>query len=106
MRLLSGLEVIGSRAARILLVCIAIVILLMIALWIGSLFTNGLIRSHAEQEMNKELVGYHTTLARAKLNLLTGNLTLMNVVVVQNAHPNPPVMDISSMRLILTGVPC
>ncbi|HJU12271.1 MAG TPA: DUF748 domain-containing protein [Candidatus Binataceae bacterium] len=97
MRLLAGIEAIGSRAAKILFICVASIIALIIALLAASLFTNGLIRGHAEQAMNQKLVGYHTTVGHARLNLLTGNLTLTNVVVIQNAHPTPPVMNIDSI---------
>ncbi len=97
MRLLSGIEAIGSRAVKILLACAAGIAFLVIALLIASLFTNGLIRGRTENAMNEKLIGYHTTVGRAQLNLIDGNLTLMNVVVVQNAYPNPPVMDIGSI---------
>ncbi|MBV8775474.1 MAG: DUF748 domain-containing protein [Deltaproteobacteria bacterium] len=97
MRLLSGIEAISSRAAKLLLICAAAVACLIVVLLIASFFTNGLIRGRAEKAMNEKLVGYHTAVGRARLNLLDGDLTLMNVVVVQNAHPNPPVMNIGSI---------
>src|SRR5256885_8933992 len=97
MRLLSGIEAIGSRAAKVVMICAGAVAFLIIALLIASLFTNGLIRGRAEKAMNEKLVAYHTTVGRAGLNLLIGDLTLMNVVVVQNAYPNPPVIDINSI---------
>jgi hypothetical protein len=97
MRLRSGIEVISSRAVKVVVICMAAVGFLIIALLVASQFTNGLIRSRAQQEMNKKLVGYHTTVGRARLNLLDGTLTLMTVVVIQNAYPNPPVMDICTI---------
>lgn len=109
MRLLSGIEAIGSNAVKIFLVCTAAVTFLIIALLVASLFTNGLIRGHTERELNQKLVGYHTTVGRARLNLLDGDLALIKVLVAQNAHPNPPVMDIGSItahvdwRALFTG---
>ena len=97
MRLLSGIEAISSRTAKVLLICAGAVALLVIVLLVASLFTNGLIRGRTERAMNEKLVGYHTAVGRARLNLLDGDLTLINIVVVQNAHPNPPVMDIGSI---------
>jgi len=97
MRLLADIEAIGSRTAKIVLICIAAVAFLIVALLVASLFTNGLVRSRAERAMNQKLVGYHTTVGRARLNLLDGDLTLMRVVVVQNAYSKPPLMDIGSI---------
>lgn len=97
MRLLPRIEAIGSRTVKVVLICAAAVAFLIIGLLVASLFTNGLIRGHIEQAMNKKLIDYHTTVGRAWLNLLDGDLTLMRVIVVQNAHPNPPVMDIGSI---------
>lgn len=97
MRLLPGIEAIGSGAVKVVLICAAALLSLIIVLLVASLFTNGLIRGRTEKAMNEKLVGYHTAVGRARLNLLDGDLTLMNVVVVQNAYPKPPVMDISSI---------
>jgi len=57
----------------------------------------------------RNLVGYHTTLNHAHLQLLDGSLTLYGLVVHQNKHPNPPVADMARMafhiqwREIFTG---
>ena len=109
MRLLSGIEAIGSNAVKIFLVCTAAVTFLIIGLLVAPSFTNGLIRGHTERELNQKLVGYHTTAGHARLNLLDGDLALIKVLVAQNAHPNPPVMDIGSItayvewRALFTG---
>lgn len=97
MRLLADIEAIGSRTAKIVLLCLGAIAFLIVALLVASLFTNGLVRSRAEQAMNQKLAGYHTTVGRARLNLLDGSLSLIKVVVVQNAYPKPPVMDIGSI---------
>src|SRR5690349_12636767 len=97
MRFLSTIEAFGSRGFRITLISLGVVCFLIVALLIASLFTNGLIRGRIQRAMNEKLVGYHSQLDRARLNLLDGDLTLMGVTVVQNAYPNPPVMRIGSI---------
>src|SRR5207245_8511479 len=98
MSFLSEVEWLGSKAVRVSLIALGVILFLIVALLVGSLFTNGLIRGRAENAMNEKLVGYHSKVARARLNLLDGNLTLMGVTVVQNAYPTPPVMRIGSNR--------
>jgi Domain of Unknown Function (DUF748) len=97
MRFLSTIEALGSRTVRITVISLGVIGFLIVALLVASLFTNGLIRGRIERAMNEKLVGYHSRVDRARLNLLNGDLTLMGVTVVQNAYPNPPVMRIGSM---------
>jgi len=47
--------------------------------------------------MNHELVGYHTRLGYAHVQLLNGSLILTGLVVTQNAHPDPPVANLAEM---------
>lgn len=47
--------------------------------------------------MNQRLVGYHTSLGHAHVQLLSGSLFLDGLVVTQNAHPSPPVADLPQM---------
>jgi hypothetical protein len=90
-------EFLASTTARMTLIIFGVIVGLIAALLIASQFTNGLIRSHAERAMNEKLTGYHSHVAGAYLNLIDGDLTLKGVTVVQNAHPVPAVMQISSM---------
>ncbi len=71
---------------------------IIIALFILSYFIDPFIRARMEKEMNAKLVGYHTQLARAHLQLLTGTLTLYGIKIIQNAHPDPPVADIDELE--------
>lgn len=48
--------------------------------------------------MNERLVGYHTSLNHAHVQLLSGTLILNGLVVKQNAHPKPPVADLPKME--------
>jgi len=59
--------------------------------------------------MNKSLKDYHTSLGGAHLQILGGTLTLTNLIVVQDAHPVPPVAHIPVLQIsiqwreLLTG---
>lgn len=67
---------------------------IVIAVFIASFFLDGMIRPRIEAQMSSKLKGYHVTMGHAHLQLLTLRLTLRRLVVVQNAHPRPPVADI------------
>jgi hypothetical protein len=71
---------------------------IVIAVFIASFFLDGILRPRIEAQMNSKLKGYHVTLGHAHLQLLTLRLTLRRLVVVQNAHPRPPVADFPLMR--------
>ena len=74
---------------------------LMVGLFIVSFFLDDIIRPRIERAMNEKLVGYHTTLPHAHLQLLGGRLTLKGLKVVQEKHPTPPVADIYAMRFTI-----
>jgi hypothetical protein len=71
---------------------------LIVALFIASFFFDDIVRSHAQVAMNENIRGYHVSLEHAHLQLLGGILTLNGLKVIQQAHPHPPVADISMMR--------
>ena len=48
--------------------------------------------------MNERLIGYHTWLGHAHVQLLSGTLTLNGLVVKQDAHPTPPVAVLPQMK--------
>ncbi len=83
-----------SRVAGWIFGTLAVLIL---AIFIASYFLDPIIRSRVENTMNEKLVGYHTSLARAHLQLLNGSLTLSGLLVKQNKHPSPPVADLPVM---------
>jgi hypothetical protein len=67
------------------------------AIYIASFFLDSMIRQRVLKEMNAQLVGYHTTLKHAHVQLLGGSLYLTGLVVHQNKHPEPPVADMQQM---------
>ena len=70
---------------------------LVLAIFVASYFLDPFIRSRVENTMNEKLVGYHTSLAHAHLQLLNGSLILSGLLVKQNKHPTPPVADLPEM---------
>jgi hypothetical protein len=88
---------------------LAVLAVLVVGVYIASFYFDSIVRARVLREMNARLVGYHTTLSHAHLQLLDGSLTLYGLVIHQDKHPNPPVADIARMgfhiqlREIFTG---
>jgi len=74
---------------------------LIVGVFIVSFFLDDLIRPRFERAMNEKLIGYHTTLPHAHLQLLGGRLTLKGLKVVQEKHPTPPIAEIYAMRFTI-----
>jgi hypothetical protein len=90
--------IMSYRRHRVLFWFGALIGSLAIALFIASFFLDDIVREHAQVAMNEHIRGYHVSLEHAHLQLLGGILTLNDLKVVQKAHPDPPVADISIMR--------
>jgi hypothetical protein len=71
---------------------------LIVALLVASFFLDDIVRARTQAAMNQKLKGYHVTLRHAHLQLVGGMLTLNGLEVFQQAHPHPPVADVSMMR--------
>jgi hypothetical protein len=84
----------GSRVAGWI---VAALLVLVFAVFVASYFLDPIVRSRVENTMNQKLVGYHTRLGHAHLQLLSLTLILNDLVVKQNAHPSPPVADFPVM---------
>src|SRR5271163_1042421 len=97
------------RRSRISAWVISAFAILIVAIFILSFFLDPIVRARVENTMNQKLVGYHTRLAHAHVQLLNDSLILDGLVVTQNAHPNPPVANLPEMgfhiqwRELLTG---
>jgi hypothetical protein len=87
--------------ARIALWAAGVLAIIALALFIVSFFLDGIIRPRIQAAMNRQLKGYSVTLGHAHLQLLNLNLALKRLVVVQNAHPSPPVANFPSIRFHL-----
>ncbi|HKM99203.1 MAG TPA: DUF748 domain-containing protein [Candidatus Binataceae bacterium] len=88
----SGVKTILLRAGLVAVILVAIV-------FGASFFADSFIRARVERETNEKLAHYHTRIAGAHLQFLDGSLTLKQIVVVQDAHPTPPVADVPMLRM-------
>ena len=84
----------GSRVAGWIIGTLAV---LVVAVFIASYILDPIVRARVESSMNQRLVGYHTKLSHAHVQLLNGSLFLDGLVITQNAHPSPPVADLPQM---------
>jgi Domain of Unknown Function (DUF748) len=90
-----------SLGARVAVWTGVIIVLILIGLFIGSFFLDGFLRPRLEARMNTSLKGYHVTLGHAHLQLISLRLTLERLIVLQNAHPSPPVAKFPLIRFHL-----
>ncbi len=74
------------------IVCLIAVIIL--SLFIASFFLDGFVRSETEATLNRNLKGFRATLGHAHLQIIGGTLTLRDLVIIQEAHPSPPVANL------------
>jgi hypothetical protein len=67
------------------------------------------LRRIVERRLNERLVGYQARVGRANFHLIGFALELERMILVQDAHPDPPVMDLPRLRMsvrwtdLLTG---
>src|SRR5438105_13736414 len=81
---------VGRRGRRILAGIGIFVALLVIA----SFFVDEPIRRAIEHQMNGPLKGYTAHIERLSFHPIGGSLTLYNLVFIQDAHPEPPVLRV------------
>jgi hypothetical protein len=72
--------------------------LIPIGLFIGSFFLDGFLRPRLEARMNAILNGYYVSLGHTHFQPLNLRLTLERLIVVQDAHPSPPVAEFPLIR--------
>ncbi len=65
---------------------------------IGSFFVDEPIRRAIETQMNRRLKGYSARIERVSFHPIGASLTLYELVFIQNAHPDPPVLDIPRLE--------
>ncbi|HEV8472737.1 MAG TPA: DUF748 domain-containing protein [Methylomirabilota bacterium] len=80
----------GRRGRRVLIGIGILVALLVIA----SFFVDEPIRRAIEHQMNARLKGYTAHIERLSFHPIGGSLTLYNLVFIQDAHPDPPVLRV------------
>lgn len=58
-------------------------------------------RHYAESKMNQRLKDYTVRIGSAHFNPIAFSLMLKNVILIQNANPNPPVANIKALKASL-----
>lgn len=82
-----------GRRGRWILGGIALLLALIV---IASFFVDEPLRRYVEGQMNERLRGYTARIERLSFHPVGGSLTLTNLVIVQDAHPDPPVLHVES----------
>ena len=88
----------GARGSRIAGWIVGTLAVLVLAIFIASYFLDPIVRTRVENAMNEKLVGYHTSLSHAHVQLLSLTLILDGLIVKQDAHPTPPVADLPKVE--------
>ena len=77
---------------------IGIPVTLALVLFVGSFLIDEPLRSAMERNINRDLKGYSVRLPKLHLQLLNLSLTLKEMTVVQQAHPEPPVVYLPLLK--------
>jgi hypothetical protein len=80
-----------GRRGRWVLGSLAVLLALVI---IGSFLVDEPLRRYIEGQMNERLKGYTAQIERLSFHPIGGGLTLYNLVIVQDAHPDPAVLHV------------
>jgi Domain of Unknown Function (DUF748) len=72
-------------------------VVLVALLIIGSFFVDEPLRRYVEGQMNQRLKGYTAHIDRLSFHPIGASLTLRNLVMIQDAHPDPPVLLIERL---------
>lgn len=79
-----------STMGKVLTVTLLVVLLLA---WLVSSLIEGPLRRKMEKDMNASLKGYNASLGAVDFHPLGLSVTVRDLVIRQNAHPEPPVAD-------------
>jgi hypothetical protein len=80
-----------GRRSRWILGGIALLVALIV---IASFLVDEPLRRYIEGQMNEHLKGYTARIERLSFHPIGGSLTLFNLVIVQDQHPDPPVLHV------------
>jgi hypothetical protein len=96
------LHICGANPGKTTIGALALFILL--ALSFADALLAGPMRNWAERTMNSKLNGYTVSIARVRPHLWRLAFDLESLVLVQNAHPDPPVADLGTMKFSMVVV--
>lgn len=97
-RPIKALKHFGGRASRGALKVLAVIAGLILLVVIASFFVDEPMRRQMEKRMNESLQGYTARIRDLDFNLFGFSVTLQDVSIVQDAHPDPPVALIPQLR--------
>src|ERR1051325_3084443 len=80
-----------GRRTSIALIALAVIVALVVA---ASFFVDAPMRKTIEHQMNQSLKGYTAHIARLSFHPLGLSVTLYGLTFAQNAHPDPPVLEV------------
>ena len=86
------------RTTRALLAVAIVVALLLLAVVLVDVLIDEPLRASIERRMNAALQGYTVRIGGADLNPWNLSLELTDLVVLQQAHPDPPVLDLEAFE--------
>lgn len=89
------------KAHRRKAIASALVLLVVLALALTDALIAAPLRTWAERVANSKLNGYTVRIGRARPHIWRLALELDNVVLAQNAHPEPPVADFHALKFSL-----
>lgn len=88
-------KLMGSKAVRWV---VGIPVALVIVLYSASYFLDEPLRSSMEKKLNQDLKGYSVRLPGVHVQLIGLSLTLKGLTVLQEAHPDPPVVHFPVLK--------
>lgn len=97
-RPLKALKHLGGHASRGALKVFAVIVGLILLVIIASFFVDEPMRRQMEKGMNEKLTGYTARIGDLDFNLFGFSVTLQDLSIVQDAHPDPPVALIPRLR--------
>jgi len=85
----------GSKIVRW---AVGIALVLILVLYSASYFLDEPLRSNMEKKLNQDLKGYSVRLAGVHVQLIGLSMTLKELTVLQQAHPDPPVVSFPVLK--------
>ncbi len=88
----------SPKLKKVLTWIVGIIIgLILVVTALSYLFHSSALRRYAERQMNHHLKGYTVQIGRAYFHPITFTLDLRDLILTQNANPNPPVANIQGL---------
>jgi hypothetical protein len=86
------------RVRRWLKIGALVFVAVLVLAFVATFFIDEPLRRVVESNMNRQLVGYTTRVEKLHFHPIGFSLDLLDVVLVQDAHPDPPVMRIGQLH--------